>query len=238
MPASRVSVCISTLYFVTPELSKPSRYVDLKRTSPQLFERPRLAHLVQETESFNSLTDKLGSNVHLKKDKAPDGQSTTPPSRLFSTLNKAQIKNSCTFLCKQHKSMAKGLIPLMLSSPDSTSSVGSRPSVVAAKSPTRASYSPPVSPAHRRNQSDVTPIIKLSRPPVRSSMKRQSQQIPASLPQIPYSSAEWKRAINEIKRYHVTRRYRACSARCNEILTNIKTIVSAIARYEKYIKIK
>ncbi|KAJ4394366.1 hypothetical protein N0V93_003583 [Gnomoniopsis smithogilvyi] len=124
--------------------------------------------------------------------------------------------------------MAKGLIPLMLSSPDSISSV-------IPKSPTRASYSPPVSPAHRRNQSDVTPIIKLSRPPVRSSMKRQSQQIPASLPQIPYSSTEWKRAINEIKRYHVTRRYRACSARCNEILTNIKTLSSVEPAYLIYL---
>lgn len=125
--------------------------------------------------------------------------------------------------------MSKGLIPLMLSSPDATSSFhSSRSSVTAMKSPVRFSFSPapPLSPGlHKRNQSD-TPIIKLSRPPVRSSMKRQSQQLPASLPQIPYSSAEWKRAISEIKRYHVTRRYRACSARCNEILTNIKNIVS------------
>lgn len=116
----------------------------------------------------------------------------------------------------------------MLSSPDATSTFSSRSSV-ALTSPNRASHSDAVSVSpvpHRRNQSDVTPIIKLSRPPVRSSMKRSSQQLPASLPQIPFSSAEWKRAISEIKRYHVTRRYRACSARCNEILTNIKMIVS------------
>lgn len=69
-------------------------------------------------------------------------------------------------------------------------------------------------------------------------MKRQSQQLPASLPQIPYSSTEWKRAISEIKRYHVTRRYRACSARCNEILTNIKSIVSiASSAYPKVQKV-
>ncbi|KAF3769116.1 hypothetical protein M406DRAFT_63072 [Cryphonectria parasitica EP155] len=99
--------------------------------------------------------------------------------------------------------MAKGLIPLMLSSPTSTSGFGSRPSV---SSNRRASYSPPLSPAHRRNASDVTPILKLSRPPVN----------------IPSTSAEWKRSIAEIKRFHVTRRFRACSARCNEILTNLR----------------
>lgn len=142
----------------------------------------------------------------------------------------------------------RGLIPLMLSSPNATLSFRSprRPSPSPSprmRSPMRFNFAPAAAPAaadtrsntrnntntntiHKRNQSDMTPIIKLSRPPVRSSMKRQSQQLPASLPQIPYGSAEWKRAISEIKRYHVTRRYRACSARCNEILTNIKNIVS------------
>lgn len=134
--------------------------------------------------------------------------------------------------------MPKGLIPLMLSSPGhEATSFGSRSSVIFPSdhsssklggSNKRVSVSPPVSPAHKRNFSDVTPIIKLSRPPVRTpKMRRQSQQIPASLPTIPFSSAEWKKAIAEIKQYHVTRRFRACSARCNEILTNIKNIVSA-----------
>lgn len=88
----------------------------------------------------------------------------------------------------------------------------------------------PISPGHRRNVSDA-PIIKLSRPPVRAkAWKRQSQQAPVSLPSIPFTSAEWKKAIAEIKQHHVTRRYRACSARCNEILTNIKNPVSKLCR--------
>lgn len=131
--------------------------------------------------------------------------------------------------------MPKGLIPLMLSSPDSlTTSFGSRSSILFAPDHhrRRPSFSPPLSPAaHKRNYSDVTPMIKLSRPPVKpAKMRRQSQQIPASLPAIPFSPAEWKRAIAEIKRYHVTRRFRACSARCNEILTNLRDIVSAFRR--------
>lgn len=132
--------------------------------------------------------------------------------------------------------MPKGLIPLMLSSPDSTAGFGSRSSVIfpsglspiQPRSNRRASLSPPASPAHKRNYSDITPMIKLSRPPVRTSMKRQSQQVPASLPVLPYSSAEWKKAIAEVKRYHVTRRFRACSARCNEILTNVRDTVSTL----------
>lgn len=59
-------------------------------------------------------------------------------------------------------------------------------------------------------------------------MRRQSQQLPVSLPDIPFSSAEWKKAITEIKQYHVARRFRACSARCNEILTNVKDIVRTL----------
>lgn len=125
----------------------------------------------------------------------------------------------------------------MLSSPDeSTASFGPRASVVFSpdhrpNQPThirRISFSPPVSPGHKRNLSDATHSAKFSRPPVRpAAVRRQSQQVPASLPVIPYSSAEWKKAITEIKRYHVTRRFRACSARCSEILTNIKNPVSA-----------
>lgn len=136
------------------------------------------------------------------------------------------------------KAMPKGLIPLMLTSPGpSATSFGSRSSVMFPSdhnstkygaSSRKVSVSPPISPAHKRNFSDVTPIIKLSRPPVKApKMRRQSQQIPASLPAIPFSSTEWKKAITEIKQYHVTRRFRACSARCNEILTNIKNIVRA-----------
>lgn len=125
--------------------------------------------------------------------------------------------------------MPKGLIPLMLS-PSLTESFGSGPSRTTVILPAGQYNSPSAaassaSPAHKRNASDVTPMIKLSRPPARTP-KRHSQQVPASLPVLPFTSAEWKRAIAEIKKCYVTRRYRACSARCNEILTNTKDLVS------------
>ncbi|KAK0631985.1 hypothetical protein B0T14DRAFT_420364 [Immersiella caudata] len=52
--------------------------------------------------------------------------------------------------------------------------------------------------------------------------KRLSHSAPVSLPVIPYTPTEWKRAISDVKRQHFTKRYRACAARCNEILDNIK----------------
>lgn len=115
-------------------------------------------------------------------------------------------------------------------SPSLTESFGSGPSRTSVILPGGQYINPPPAassalPAHKRNASDVTPMIKLSRPPVRTS-KRHSQQVPASLPVLPFTSAEWKRAITEIKKCYVTRRYRACSARCNEILTNTKDLVS------------
>lgn len=131
--------------------------------------------------------------------------------------------------------MPKGLIPLMLS-PSLTESFGSGPSRTTVIHPAGQYINPsaatisPASPAHKRNASDVTPMIKLSRPPVRTT-KRHSQQVPASLPVLPFTSAEWKRAITEIKKCYVTRRYRACSARCNEILTNTKDLVSCTFLY-------
>lgn len=155
--------------------------------------------------------------------------STGPTLRHFSQSRRLCSAN------RYQRIMPKGLIPLMLSSPDEpTTSFGSRSSVIffpdhKPNKPThvrRISVSPPVSPAHRRNSSDVVHSTRLSRPPLRTPLRRQSQQVPASLPAIPYSSAEWKKAITEIKRYHVTRRFRACSARCSEILTNIKSTVS------------
>lgn len=125
--------------------------------------------------------------------------------------------------------MAKGLIPLMLS-PNSTDGLSSRSSSRTGVAPPARTYtrSPVISsdsPAHKRNASDITPIIRRSGPPVRA-MKRQSQQTPTALPVLPYTPAEWKKAIVEIKRFYITGRHRACSARCNEILTNTKDIVS------------
>jgi len=52
--------------------------------------------------------------------------------------------------------------------------------------------------------------------------KRLSLPVPAALPVLPLTRSDWKRAIGEIKRLHMGRKYRACASRCNEILDNIK----------------
>jgi len=99
-----------------------------------------------------------------------------------------------------------GLIPLVLAS-------GTRASLI--------SPSPPPVPrqVHQRSASTgSTPIPGIKPKPA----KRYSHVPPVSLPVLPYTAAEWKRAISDIKRQHLTKRYRACSARCVEILDNIK----------------
>ncbi|KAK3942695.1 hypothetical protein QBC46DRAFT_65672 [Diplogelasinospora grovesii] len=103
-----------------------------------------------------------------------------------------------------------GLIPLMLGS-NRTSFISQQ-----LPSPTRqSSRSPaPVSIPSPAPSPEPTSILKPT--------KRLSQPPPISLPVLPYSRADWKRTISEIKRQHVSRRYRACSARCSEILDNIK----------------
>lgn len=93
-----------------------------------------------------------------------------------------------------------GLIPLML-----------RPS----GPPKRTT--PSIEPSHLRSASTGT--VQTPRPTV---PKRYSQLPPASLPVIPYTQAEWKKAVAEVKRQHMGRRYRACAARCAEILDNLK----------------
>ncbi|ROW11162.1 hypothetical protein VMCG_00996 [Cytospora schulzeri] len=131
--------------------------------------------------------------------------------------------------------MPKGLIPLMLS-PSSTESSGTRTrasTVLPTRNYTKLPAPLPTTLAHKRNASDITPMTR-SRPPIRV-MKRQSQQVPASLPVLPYTPAEWKKAIVEIKRFHITKRHRACSARCSEILTNTKDISMVEPAYLIYL---
>ncbi|KAI5867058.1 hypothetical protein GGS23DRAFT_303744 [Durotheca rogersii] len=106
-----------------------------------------------------------------------------------------------------------GLIPLLL-----PSSSGGRPSADYAPIETgrRASLAPHSSAAlplvHRRQQS--LPSIRTAR--------RGSLTPPTALPIIPFTSMEWKKAIDEVKRKYLNRKYRACSARCCEILDNLK----------------
>ncbi|KAI1394239.1 uncharacterized protein F4822DRAFT_424717 [Hypoxylon trugodes] len=110
-----------------------------------------------------------------------------------------------------------GLIPLLLpSSAGSRSSMNSSPieanrraSVSSSLSP---SSSPPPSLIHRRQQS--LPTLRAT--------KRGSLSLPTTIPIIPFTSMEWKRAIDEVKRKYLNRKYRACSARCCEILDNLK----------------
>ncbi|KAK3695078.1 hypothetical protein B0T22DRAFT_92237 [Podospora appendiculata] len=90
-----------------------------------------------------------------------------------------------------------GLIPLMLSS-------GSRTSYISQPSPSSS----------RRSTIDFS---QMTRPtPAKRSPK------PLSLPVLPHTKADWRKAISEIKRLHIGKKYRVCSARCLEILDNLK----------------
>ncbi|ROT37460.1 hypothetical protein SODALDRAFT_361168 [Sodiomyces alkalinus F11] len=58
--------------------------------------------------------------------------------------------------------------------------------------------------------------------------RRLSLQTQSSLPTLPSTSAEWNKAVSEVKRNYINRRYRACSARCCEILDNVKDVQTAV----------
>ncbi|KAL7628769.1 hypothetical protein AAE478_000284 [Parahypoxylon ruwenzoriense] len=107
-----------------------------------------------------------------------------------------------------------GLIPLLL--PSSTGGSRSEVPPNPVESGRRASLSPvsstPLPLVHRRQK---------SLPSLRST-KRASLILPAALPMIPFTSTEWKKAIDEVKRKYLNRKYRACSARCCEILDNLR----------------
>ncbi|KKA26280.1 hypothetical protein TD95_000001 [Thielaviopsis punctulata] len=55
-----------------------------------------------------------------------------------------------------------------------------------------------------------------------SSSPKSRRIVPAPLPSIPYTSSEWCMAISEVKRQYISRRFRACAARCSEILDNLR----------------
>lgn len=56
--------------------------------------------------------------------------------------------------------------------------------------------------------------------------RRLSLQTQSPLPILPKTLAEWNKAVAEVKRNYINRRYRPCSARCCEILDNVKDTVS------------
>ncbi|KAI1376265.1 hypothetical protein F4677DRAFT_86496 [Hypoxylon crocopeplum] len=106
-----------------------------------------------------------------------------------------------------------GLIPLLLpSSAGSRFSLGSSPVDTSRRASLSSSLSPSSSLVHRRQQS--LPSLRTTR--------RGSIAIPAAIPLIPFTSIEWRNAVDEVKRKYLNRKYRACSARCCEILDNLK----------------
>ncbi|OAA54732.1 hypothetical protein SPI_08603 [Niveomyces insectorum RCEF 264] len=127
-----------------------------------------------------------------------------------------------------------GLIPLMLN----PVAAGNRSSVVFSPStkrhsrgqsisylpPTTTDYSPnsPPSSNFAPTSSALPQRASLPTPPKPKAVKRLSFALPPTLPVLPYSAADWKRTVAEVKRQHINRRYRACFTRCNEVLDNIK----------------
>lgn len=106
-----------------------------------------------------------------------------------------------------------GLIPLLLPSVGSSRIVSDnyesrrRASVQEPKSP--------LAPTHRRQQS--LPVV-VTRNPRRPSISTTVQQITV----LPYTADEWKKTLGEVKQKYLNRKYRTCSAKCCEILDNLK----------------
>ncbi|KAK8050685.1 hypothetical protein PG994_012415 [Apiospora phragmitis] len=107
-----------------------------------------------------------------------------------------------------------GLIPLLLPSGGGSRIVPS----AGYESRRRASIqesSNPLPPAHRRQHSlPVGPTRSYRRP-----------SIATSVPQItvlPYTADEWKKTLSEVKQKYLNRKYRSCSAKCCEILDNLR----------------
>lgn len=111
-----------------------------------------------------------------------------------------------------------GLIPLLLKDV----AAGSRGSVIFPASNSTQLSAPPPLPT-----SSPTMTTSLGSPKSRVS-KRLAPQAPAFLPVLPYTSAEWSKAVSDVKRQYLNRKYRPCSMRCCEILDNIKDTVSGI----------
>ncbi|KAK4136487.1 hypothetical protein BT67DRAFT_432337 [Trichocladium antarcticum] len=98
-----------------------------------------------------------------------------------------------------------GLIPLMLASSSRTS-------------PTT-----PHQPSLRRQSTSgftgSTTQTQAARP---KFPKRLSLPTPVASPVLPYTQADWKKTVSQVKRQYFGKRYRACSAKCLEILDGVK----------------
>ncbi|KAI0842926.1 hypothetical protein F5Y06DRAFT_76998 [Hypoxylon sp. FL0890] len=119
-----------------------------------------------------------------------------------------------------------GLIPLLLpSSAGGRSSASSSPAETGRRASLSSSPSAPPPLVHRRQQS--LPALRTTR--------RASLVPPPTIPIIPFTSVEWKNAIGEVKRKYLNRKYRACSARCCEILDNLKDLSTVEPLYLIYL---
>ncbi|KAJ0168555.1 hypothetical protein CTA2_4542 [Colletotrichum tanaceti] len=119
-----------------------------------------------------------------------------------------------------------GLIPLLLK----PVAAGSRGSIVfPINKPASSNASAPQS-----TVATATPVSPAVSPKSRT-WRRLSMQTPASLPVLPYTSAEWSKAVSEVKRQYMNRKYRPCSLRCCEILDNIKESASIEPAYLIYL---
>ncbi|CAJ0553537.1 Ff.00g120490.m01.CDS01 [Fusarium sp. VM40] len=59
-----------------------------------------------------------------------------------------------------------------------------------------------------------------------NSPERLPHTISENVHGLPYTSIEWSKAISDVKREYLNRRYRSCATRCSEILDNLKDSVS------------
>ncbi|KZL86713.1 hypothetical protein CI238_08755 [Colletotrichum incanum] len=118
-----------------------------------------------------------------------------------------------------------GLIPLLLK----PVAAGSRGSIVFPTNKAPSNASTPQSTVATTTTTNLAPS-----PKARAS-RRLSMQTPASLPVLPYTSAEWIKAVSEVKRQYLNRKYRPCSLRCCEILDNIKESANIEPAYLIYL---
>jgi hypothetical protein len=111
-----------------------------------------------------------------------------------------------------------GLIPFMLNA----ETAGTRQSVLYSPAP-RSPVEVPDSSFKRA----APPSTKaFPAPPPRRPARLSIQPPPPALEMLPYTPVEWAKAVAEVKRLYLYRRYRPCSARCAAILDNIKDTVS------------
>ncbi|KAL2180294.1 uncharacterized protein P884DRAFT_192893 [Thermothelomyces heterothallicus CBS 202.75] len=110
-----------------------------------------------------------------------------------------------------------GLIPLMLASGSRTCSTAPSQSFLRRQSTGYSAGSTgSTSPTTPITPTVPTYAVRLN------PHKRSSLPAPAPPPVIPCTKAEWKKTIAEVKRMYFGKRYRACSARCLEVLESIK----------------